>query len=128
MRSPDSVVDSEPRCEEVALELPAILDRRLDASSATVSHVESCLRCQAELSQYRRMLRLLAQLRDEEVPLPAGALAEILANVRRLARRQAIRSALFHRRVAYATGLVALGSVAVVIGVAKARPTRLRQA
>ena len=129
MRSPASGVDASAlRCDEVARELPAILDRRVGASSTTVAHVETCLRCQAELSRYRRMLRLLAQLRDDEVPLPPGALSEILANVRRMARRQAVRSALVHRRVAYATGLIALGSVAVVIGVTKGRPTGLSEA
>ena len=35
-----------------------------DVDLATQTHIESCLRCQAELARYRRMLRALRPLRD----------------------------------------------------------------
>jgi anti-sigma factor RsiW len=113
------------RCEEVADALPAILDNRRHAGRGVIDHVEACLRCQAELARYRRMLRLLHQLGEESIELPAGALREVLDSVGRAAKRQAIRSALTGRRLAYASGLV--GAIAAGIGavaLTRSRSTR----
>ena len=129
MRSPvDSLATDGLRCEDVALRLPAILDGHADASPSTVAHIEACLRCQVELSRYRRLVGLLAKLRDDEVSLPSGALAEILTDVRHAARRRMIRSALGRRQVAYTTGVLVVGALAVVIGVLRARPAPFRRA
>src|SRR5271154_3944382 len=95
------------RCDEVAGMLPVILESRIGADPGFVDHVEHCLRCQAELARYRRMLRLLHQLSSDAIELPSGALQEVLDSVSRAAGRHAIRSALSGRRVAYASGLIA---------------------
>ena len=65
------------RCDEVAEALPRLLEGPNRADRHVVRHVESCLRCQAELARYRRMLRLLGQLRAQHPPLPPGALGSV---------------------------------------------------
>lgn len=60
---------SEPRpapCDAVADELAAVDDRHVLAPSAS-AHVEGCLRCQAEVANYRRMRRALRSLADHPV-------------------------------------------------------------
>jgi len=113
------------RCAAVAAALPALLDRRGEPPSEIEAHVETCLRCQAELARYRRLLRLLVQLREETVAPPDGVVAEAIEAIWRAARRRAVRSALRGRRLAYASGLVAsvLAAVALVVR-ARARPAR----
>ncbi len=112
-------------CDEVAALLPAVLDARADAAPGLVAHVERCLRCQAELARYRRLLRLLAQLRLDERELPTGVVTGVLAEIGGAAKRQVIRSALSGRRLAYASGLLgaALAAMTAVLA-ARARGAR----
>jgi anti-sigma factor RsiW len=104
------------RCERVARLAPSLLDGRLAASPDDVAHLESCLRCQAELARYRRLARLLAKLRDERAELPPGLVFDVLASVERVARRRAARSG-SRRRAALAGGLTA---AVALVGVALA--------
>jgi hypothetical protein len=98
--------------------LPSILDGRSKATADIVEHVESCLDCQAELARYRGMLRLLQDVRAQRLVPPAGLLSEVLEALEGAAERQALRSALRGRHLAYggAIGatLVAGGLVLVV--------------
>jgi hypothetical protein len=41
-------------------------------------HVGECLRCQAELAAYRRILRHLRSLRHDEIAPPPGTLSAVL--------------------------------------------------
>lgn len=102
------------RCEAVAAVLPQVVEGGEAADRDVVRHVESCLRCQAELAQYRRLLRVLHQLRTEVLEPSPGLLAEILAGLGEAGERGAIRSLLRGRRVAY------LGGLAVAAGAAGA--------
>ena len=65
-------------CAEVAHALPSILDGEFAAADAIVEHVGTCLCCQSELARYRKLLRLLNQLRAHRVEPPPGAVADIL--------------------------------------------------
>ncbi|MGH9105636.1 MAG: hypothetical protein ACRDZX_07325 [Acidimicrobiales bacterium] len=58
-------------CNPVSGELPLIVDGSRRASPAMAEHLRSCLRCQAELAGYRRLLQVLRSLKDEPVTLPA---------------------------------------------------------
>jgi anti-sigma factor RsiW len=100
-------------CAEVVSELPRILDDGLPAAVPLVSHVETCLRCQAELARYRRLVRLLHQLAVAEVEPPPGVVADILTVVGSAAERRMIRSVLTGRSLAYAGAVVAAGGAAV---------------
>jgi hypothetical protein len=70
-------------------------------------HVEACLRCQADLAQYRRLLRTLRSLRTEVLAPAPGLLPEILATIEEAGERQAVRAALGGRRAAYIGGIAA---------------------
>jgi hypothetical protein len=118
-------------CEEASSELPLVLEGGLRASGPLVSHVESCLRCQAELSRYRRLVRLLHQLQAPDIELPAGLVAEVLTALEQAANRRLVRSLLTGRREAYAGALLGAGAAtAALILLAKshARSTRLERA
>src|SRR6185503_14150161 len=49
-------------CEEVAELLPGLVDSD-ERNVGVEAHVESCLRCQAEVARYRKLLRAMALLR-----------------------------------------------------------------
>ncbi len=116
-------------CAQVAREIESQLDAGGEPRAELVAHIERCLRCQAELARHRRLLRLLAQWRDEMVPLPEGLLAGVLAAVGEAAERQAIRAALGRHPVAYAGGVgAALAVLVVIVGVSRKRFVRERHA
>jgi anti-sigma factor RsiW len=98
------------RCEDVARVLPETIDVGAPVDLAVQTHIESCLRCQAELARYRRMLRALHQLRTRYLEPTPGLLAQTLASIEEVGERHAVRSLLSGRRLAYAG---ALGGAAV---------------
>lgn len=99
---------SEPAtCELVAHLLPDAVDGGKILDRPARRHVESCLRCQAELVQYRKLLKAMRTLRTEVLEPTPGLLADILAGLEEAGERHAIRSLLTGRRVAYLSGLAA---------------------
>lgn len=113
-------------CREAADVLPAIAAGEYPGvdlpDEPTVGHVMSCLRCQAELSAYRRLLAQLRELRDlAEIP-PEGGLAGLLqamASEPNPGTRRAIR-------VAYVGGITvvtaAAGAAGVLVWMSRRRP------
>src|SRR5437016_6766346 len=98
-------------CEEVTALLPGMVDGDLDVDPAAVQHVETCLRCQAELARYRRLLRTLSLLRTRYVEPTPGLLGETLAAITDAAEQGARRTLLSGRRLAYA-GAIGGGALA----------------
>jgi len=82
-------------------------------------HIESCLRCQAELARYRRMLRALQQLRTRFLEPSPSLLAQTLAALEEAGERHAVRSLLSGRRLAYAGAIG--GAALATAGTAAAR-------
>src|SRR2546423_3510251 len=68
------------RCEEVARMLPETVEGT-PVDLAMQTHIESCLRCQAELARYRRMLRALEQLRRRFLEASPSLLVQTLAGL-----------------------------------------------
>jgi anti-sigma factor RsiW len=68
-------------CAGVAAALPAHVAGEIPLDARTEEHVAQCLRCQAEIVRYRRMLRALHDLRDDVPDPPTTALADILARL-----------------------------------------------
>ncbi len=99
--------DTGVHCHAVAEELSAVAEDHAPLSNATRSHVEACLRCQADLVQYRKLLRSLRSLRTEVLQPAPGLLPEILAGLEHAGERRAIRAALHGRRAAYIGGIAA---------------------
>jgi hypothetical protein len=104
-------------CEMVADLLPGIIDGGHQADRKVRRHVESCLRCQAELVQYRKLLRALHTLRTDVLEPAPGVLTGILANLEEVGERGAIRSLLAGRRAAYIGGLAVATAAAGAAGV-----------
>lgn len=119
-------------CDEIAEVLPGIVDGSRLAPEAVTRHVDHCLRCQAELVQYRRLLRTLRQLRTEVLEPAPGLLTDILAGLEAAGERRAIRSLVRGRRAAYVGGIAAAATAASAAGaivlVSRARRRHLRVA
>ena len=113
------------RCEEVALLLPEAVDGNEPVALPVRRHIESCLRCQAELARYRRMLRSLQLLRTQFLEPAPGLLTSTLAAIEAAGERHAVRSVLTGRRLAYAGAvggaLAAAGATAAAVLVHRAR-------
>jgi anti-sigma factor RsiW len=89
------------RCDDVALLLPEAVDGEAPVALPVQRHVESCLRCQAELARYRRMLRGLQLLRTQYLEPAPGVLSQTRAAIGEASEQRAIRSVLSGRRLAY---------------------------
>lgn len=93
------------QCEAVSLQLAEIVDGTDHLPVGAERHVQRCLRCQAELAQYRKLLRALTALREYYETPDDRLLGDILeairppATVHRLHRR--------NRRAAYIGGIAA---------------------
>ncbi|MEJ7585766.1 MAG: hypothetical protein WKF43_17160 [Acidimicrobiales bacterium] len=109
------------RCDDLADVLAAVPDAtgRIDPPSLdTLSrrHVEQCLRCQADLVQYRRLLTALRSLRSEVLEPAPGLVGEILTLVEAAGERTAVRALLGGRRAAYLGGLAAATAAGAAAG------------
>jgi len=104
------------QCEDFTRALPALVDAD-EVDAETERHVESCLRCQAELARYRRTLRGLHELRTRYLEPSPGLLPQTLAALEAAGERSAVRTLLTSRRLAYAGAGVALaaGAAAVIL-------------
>jgi hypothetical protein len=115
-------------CTEVSELLPAVSDGSDVLSRDAQRHVDACLRCQAELVQYRRVLRTLRTMREDVLVPTPGLLASVLANVGDAGERRALRVLVSGRRAAYLSGLAATaagaGAAAVVLA-SRSRRSRL---
>jgi hypothetical protein len=112
----------------VALLLPEAVDGDTPVALPVQRHVESCLRCQAELARYRRMLRGLQLLRTQYLEPAPGVLSQTLVALGEASERRAIRSLLTGKRAAYvgAVGgaLAAAGATTAAVLVARSRARR----
>lgn len=117
------------QCEAITESLAGVVDgdARLDRTERR--HVERCLRCQAELAQYRKLLRAMHALRLEVAPPPPGLLGDVIAHLEAAGERSAIRATLTGRKVAYLGGIAAAtaaaGAGAAIVLVSRGRKGRL---
>jgi hypothetical protein len=112
-------------CDEISGTLADFADGVETAPADVRQHVESCLRCQAEVVQYRRLLRGLHGLRTEVLEPAPGALTSVLAHLEAAGERRAVRSLLKGRRGAYVGGIAlataAAGAAGAVVLAGRAR-------
>ena len=115
------------RCDEVAELLPQIVDGDERADASVLAHVETCLRCQAEVAQYRKLLRAMHNLRVDVLEPAPGLLADILATIEEAGERHAVRSLLTGRRAAYLGGIAAAtaaGAAGAIVFASRSRRAR----
>ena len=118
-------------CASVAEALPGIVDGVTVADLELRRHVETCLRCQAELAQYRKLLKALHALRTELLEPVPGMLPDILASLGAAGERRAMRHLLTGRRAAYVGGIAAAtaaGAAGAIVLAPRHRQRRLRLA
>jgi hypothetical protein len=70
-----------PGCDGVSRFLPAYVAGEETLDPATLAHVAQCLRCQAEIARYRRMLRTLHGLRVDREQAPAGLIGNVMSGL-----------------------------------------------
>ena len=114
------------QCDDVARLLPAAVDGDAAVDHSMQRHIESCLRCQAELARYRKMLRGLQLLRTRYLEPAPGLFAATLAAIEAEGERRAVRSALSGRRIAYA-GAIGGAALAVRVGFGAWEAERLQR-
>ena len=113
------------RCEVLSEDLAAAADGSVLLGRNERRHVERCLRCQAELVQYRRVLQAMRAMRTEVLEPAPGLLSDILANLEAASKRRAIRSMIQGHRAAYLGGLaMASGRPSQASATRRARASR----
>ena len=115
------------RCEDLSDDLSAAADGSTLLGRSERRHVEHCLRCQAELVQYRRVLRAMRAMRTEVLEPAPGMLSDILANIEAAGERRAIRSLITGHKAAYLGGLAAAtaaGAAGAIVFATRARKLR----
>ena len=116
------------QCEDLSGALAATAGGDGTLTRPERRHVERCLRCQAEVVQYRKLLRTLRTLRTDVLEPAPGLLADILATIEEAGERQAVRSVLNGRRIAYLGGLAAAtaaGAAGALVFATRTRRARL---
>ena len=119
------------QCDDVADRLSDAADGSVMLDRAARRHVDRCLRCQAELVQYRKLLRALHTLRTEVLEPAPGLVSDILAHIEHAGERHAVRSMLTGRRVAYVGGIAAAtaaGAAGAILFATRARKSKVRLA
>jgi len=115
------------QCDELTEELAAAADGTVLLGRQERRHVERCLRCQAEMVQYRRVLRAMRTMRTDVLEPAPGMLAGILAGIEEAGERRAIRSMISGHRAAYLGGLAAAtaaGAAGAIVFANRARKLR----
>ena len=95
------------RCDKLAETLAGAADGSVTLTPDEQEHVDTCLRCQADLAQYRRVLRAMRMMRGDVLRPPPGLFADILLGLEAAGDRQVLRSMITGRRVAYLGGIAA---------------------
>lgn len=106
---------SDEMCAQLAPKLAGAVDFDIELTGAESAHVDTCLRCQAEVASYRKLLRAMHGLRTQVIAPTPGVLAGILNKLGEDAERRAVRSILTNRRIAYG-GAIAIAASAGVTG------------
>lgn len=114
------------RCDQLGDLLAATAGDAIEFDHEAQAHVAGCLRCQAEVAQYRKLLKALRTLRTEVLTPAPGLVADVLASIEQAGERHALRSVLQGRKVAYAGG-IAVAGVAAAGGAALVLASRSRR-
>ena len=103
-------------CRAVNMTL-ASLDADTELVEPLASHLESCLRCQAEAARYRSLQRSLVGLSNQIETAPAGFAADVETQITKSGGTVSLRTPVRFGRLVGAAGAVAAaaaGTVAMV--------------
>ena len=110
-----------PECREAADVVPQIAAGEDDVDSRASAHIRSCLRCQAEVAAYRRILRIMRSLRYEVVPAPGENLVDALRALREVELAEGATTS-WAVRAAYVGGITAAGAAGMLVWLTLRRP------
>ena len=113
-------------CRQVAEQLPGLAAGEPAIDERLSRHVAQCLRCQAEMAAYRRILRHLRSLRHDESSTPPGAIADVLEALAAASLAESAASTNRMLRAAYVGGITvataAAGAAGVLVWISRRRP------
>lgn len=113
-------------CRQVAERLPGLAAGEATIDERLGRHVAQCLRCQAEVAAYRRILRHLRSLRDDETSVPPGAITDVLEAIAAAGLAESASSTGRMLRAACVGGLTvataAAGAAGVLVWMSRRRP------
>jgi hypothetical protein len=108
MRSePRPARDPAARDDEISALLSGIVDGTIDDDDALLRELRTDLRFQAELVQYRKLLRALRSMRSEVVDPGPALVDEVLTILDEHAERHGLRDVITPRRAVYVGGIAA---------------------
>lgn len=110
-----------PACREAVDAVSMLAAGEHGVDSRAGSHVASCLRCQAEVAAYRRVLATMRSMREELVPAPDGAVSEALEAMQMSGWHFADGSPPWAVRVAYVGGITAAGAAGMLMWLGRRR-------
>ncbi len=115
------------RCEELAEVVSASVEGVTIDDWRARRHVDSCLRCQAELVRYRRLVRTLRALRSEVFDPGPGFVADILTSLEEAGERHLLRSLVSGHKVVYVGGLAVAtaGAASALVIASRSRSRRV---
>ncbi|MEM7276327.1 MAG: hypothetical protein AAF547_24850 [Actinomycetota bacterium] len=118
-------------CDTISIQLAEVVDGESVLAPDAARHVERCLRCQAELAQYRKLLRALTTLRSDFAHVDDLLLEEILDSIRPVAPVHRLHRLNYRNRKVAIGGIAAAaatGAAAGAIVIASKLATRQRLA
>ena len=110
-----------PACREAVDAVAQIAAGEDGVDPRAGHHVRSCLRCQAEVAAYRRILRTMRSMRGESVALPPGGLVDLL-RVLETESQDGSPLASWAVRAVWAGGITAAGAAGVLVWFTRRRP------
>ena len=97
-------------CRDAVDAVALLAAREAGAEPKAAAHVQTCLRCQAEVAAYRRVLAIMRTMKDDLAGLSEGSLEDALAA---LHEGGSDGIPLWAVRAAYVGGLTAAGAAGV---------------
>jgi hypothetical protein len=100
-----------------------------DVDPRAAAHVRTCLRCQAEVAAYRRILRTMRAMRHDLVEPPRGSVADLLRALGGVPPEgSADAGSSWAVMAACVGGLTAAGAAGVIVWFTRRRPGALAPA
>lgn len=108
-------------CREAVDAVAMIAAGEDGVDDCAAAHVGSCLRCQAEVAAYRRVLATMRLMRGDEFPLPGGLIAEALDALHASGAPVGEGAPLWAVRAAYVGGITAASAAGMFMWLSRRR-------
>ena len=113
-------------CRDAESAIVAVAAGEGHGDPAATAHVAACLRCQAEVVAYRRVMTVMRTMRTVRCPLPAGALAGALDTLHAApgegGRENGDGVPPWAVRAAYVGGITAASAAGMLVWLSRRRP------